>query len=175
MAATMNLTLLVVALIAAATVLPRTQAAQYVVGDTTGWNPSGGATFYTSWAAKHNFSVGDILVFNFTTGVHDLATVSQVAFNACNTNTTITRITTGPANFTLNSNVSYYFICTFPQHCSKGQKLAITVKASSGTLPPPTGVTSAPPPPPSASSASSQASTFLLILMTIALPIFYLF
>jgi hypothetical protein len=61
MAATMNLTLLVVALIAAATVLPGTQAAQYVVGDTTGWNPSGGATFYTSWAAKHNFSVGDIL------------------------------------------------------------------------------------------------------------------
>lgn len=63
MAATMKLTLLVVLLIAAAaTVLPRTEAAAFVVGDTTGWTtPSGNAAFYTSWAAKHNFSVGDIL------------------------------------------------------------------------------------------------------------------
>jgi len=179
MAATMKLTLLVVLLIAAAaTVLPRAEAAAFVVGDTTGWTPpSGGAAFYTSWAAKHNFSVGDILVFNFTTGVHDLATVSQVAFDACNTSSNITLTKTGPANFTLNSTGNYYFICTFPQHCSRGQKLAINViKAnSSGTSPlTPAGVALASPPPPSGSSASSLAATFSLILITISSTIFYL-
>lgn len=63
MATTMNLTLLVVALIAAATVLPGTQAADFVVGDTTGWKvpTTDSATFYSAWAAKNNFSVGDVL------------------------------------------------------------------------------------------------------------------
>ncbi|XP_059431376.1 umecyanin-like [Corylus avellana] len=177
----MKLTLLVVVLLiaAAATVLPQTEAAAYVVGDTTGWTtPSGNATFSTSWAAKHNFSVGDILAFNFTTGVHDLATVSQVAFDACNTSSNITLTKTGPANFTLNSTGSYYFICTFPQHCSRGQKLAINVTNanSSGTSPPPpAGVILASPPPPSGSSASSLAATFSLILITISSTIFYRF
>lgn len=34
----------------------------YTVGDTTGWTiPPGGSTFYPTWAASKNFSVGDIL------------------------------------------------------------------------------------------------------------------
>jgi hypothetical protein len=61
MASTMNVTLLVVALIAAATVLPGTQADELVVGDTTGWQVPPNTTFYSEWAAKNTFSVGDTL------------------------------------------------------------------------------------------------------------------
>jgi hypothetical protein len=62
MATTMNVRLLVVFLIAAATVLPRTEAAYYEVGDSDGWHvPTGDANFYSTWAANKNFSVGDVL------------------------------------------------------------------------------------------------------------------
>jgi hypothetical protein len=60
--------LLVVLLIAAAaTVLPRTEAAEHMVGNSTGWVvPTSDAAFYSSWAASKNFSVGDVLGEQFS-------------------------------------------------------------------------------------------------------------
>ncbi|XP_062149414.1 umecyanin-like [Alnus glutinosa] len=176
MASTMNVTLLVVALIAAATVLPGTQAAEYVVGDATGWTIPSSANFYSDWATGKNFSAGDILVFNFAPNVHDVATVNETAFGACEKSNPLSITSTGPANITLTSG-NHYFICTIGQHCAGGQKLAvINVTAASSGTPTPPGVPSPPPPPPSApSSASSLAATFSFILMTIASTIFCLF
>lgn len=34
---------------------------------------------------------------------------------------------TGPATFILNATGTRYFICTLPNHCTRGQKLAINV------------------------------------------------
>ncbi|MCD9645820.1 hypothetical protein HAX54_035116, partial [Datura stramonium] len=46
----------------------------HVVGDALAWTvPSGGAAAYSAWAARKTFAVGDILVFNFTTGSHSVA------------------------------------------------------------------------------------------------------
>ncbi|KAF5482193.1 hypothetical protein F2P56_002782 [Juglans regia] len=190
MATRKNVALVFLVLTAAVAVLHEAEAASHVVGNSTGWTvpPSNGASFYSSWASGLNFSVGDTLVFNFQTGVHDVATVSKAAFDSCDTGTTLSLLTTGPATIELNATGDNYFICTVGQHCSAGQKLSINVKAASGspspsssppppsttTSPPPPASTTSPPPPPSGSSASSLAATFSVVLMTIALTMFNL-
>ncbi|CAI9782468.1 unnamed protein product [Fraxinus pennsylvanica] len=114
-------------------------AATYIVGDNLGWTiPTGGASTYTTWASQHVFRTGDILVFNFPTGIHDVAKVTKAAYDSCTTNSPISLITVGPANVTLDSPGEAYFICTFGQHCTAGQKLAINVSAASTPTPSPT-------------------------------------
>ncbi|KAF8393194.1 hypothetical protein HHK36_021435 [Tetracentron sinense] len=111
----------------------------HVVGDSMGWViPPGGAAAYTTWASTKKFMVGDTLVFNFTTGEHDVAQVSKTSFDACTSTTTIgSIITTGPANLTLVSEGDHYYICTVGRHCNIGQKLSITVEASPSASPTP--------------------------------------
>ncbi|KAF8393191.1 hypothetical protein HHK36_021432 [Tetracentron sinense] len=46
----------------------------HVVGDSMGLViPPVGVIAYTTWASNYKFMVGDTLVFNFTTGEHDVA------------------------------------------------------------------------------------------------------
>lgn len=55
MGRTMNV---LVAVIALAAMLHRTEAVDYTVGDDLGWTiPPGGAATYAAWAAKHTFVV----------------------------------------------------------------------------------------------------------------------
>ncbi|XP_043700244.1 uclacyanin 1-like [Telopea speciosissima] len=106
----------------------------YVVGDSLGWTvPPGGAAVYSSWASNHSFIVGDVLLFNFTTGEHDVAQVTKAGYDACDENgRTIGSIqNTGPASITLSSAGQNYFICTYNSHCSLGQMLAINVTTTS--------------------------------------------
>ncbi|KAF6152031.1 hypothetical protein GIB67_010605 [Kingdonia uniflora] len=102
----------------------------HVVLDNLGWivSPSGAAA-YRTWAASNEFDVGDILYFNFTTGRHDVAEVTKEAYDKCNTTNPISIKSTGPVNITIDSAGEHYFICTFTQHCSLGQKLAITARS----------------------------------------------
>ncbi|KAL3343254.1 hypothetical protein AABB24_027018 [Solanum stoloniferum] len=154
----------------------------HVVGDSMGWIvPSNGAVAYTNWAAEKTFRVGDTLVFNFTTGRHDVLQVEETSFDGCNSQNAIgTAIMAGPANITLNSTDDHYFICTFGRHCQGGQKLKISVSDDStsppGTNPPtrsvdgPTGSVPGgvvPPPPPS--SSTTVLASFMLSLFAIAL------
>ncbi|GAV82494.1 Cu_bind_like domain-containing protein [Cephalotus follicularis] len=106
----------------------------HVVGDGLGWViPPNGAAAYTTWAANKTFTVGDILVFNFATGRHDVAQVTKANFDSCNTNSPISLTSTSPANITLSAVGEHNYICNFTGHCSSGQKLAINVSASSST------------------------------------------
>ncbi|KAL6334126.1 hypothetical protein AAG906_004557 [Vitis piasezkii] len=107
----------------------------HVVGDNTGWTvPQGGAATYTSWASGKQFVVGDTLVFNFTTNVHDVAELSKESFDACDFSSTIGNIiTTGPANITLATAGNHYYVCTIGSHCTSGQKLAISGGDSSSS------------------------------------------
>ncbi|KAE8713932.1 Detected protein of unknown function [Hibiscus syriacus] len=75
-----------VSVVLASTVLQSTYAATYTVGDNTGWTvPTGGNTeFYDNWADNKNFLVGDILVFNFATGSHNVAEVTEAVYDSCN-------------------------------------------------------------------------------------------
>nr|POE61583.1 blue copper protein [Quercus suber] len=193
--------LLLVVLTAVATVVKVTEAAIYVVGDSSGWMvPRNNPTFYTTWTSGKRFSVGDVLVFNFVSNVHDVATVSRADYDACAVDNTLTLETTGPYNYTINSAGTHYIICTISNggHCLSGQKLTISVGNStsgtspassptgsptpsgSPTSPTPTGSPTSPSDSPSStetpagsSSASSLAATLPPVFMTIALAFFY--
>ncbi|KAL4654110.1 hypothetical protein ACB092_01G354800 [Castanea dentata] len=183
MANPMSMTILVVVVLTAlAAVVQVTEAATYVVGDNTGWEVPNPSNLYTTWVNGKTFSLGDVLVFNFTTGAHDVATVTQTNYGACSIANTISLVTTGPYSYTIDTTATHYFICTISNgaHCNAGQKLAISVgnstSAASPGSPPTTPSASPPPPPPPpppGSSASSLAATLPLVFMTIALAFFY--
>ncbi|XP_075509800.1 blue copper protein-like [Primulina tabacum] len=120
----------------------------HVVGDALGWTfPPGGEVAYRTWAGTRNFAVGDVLVFNFTTGSHDVAEVTKDSFDSCNGNNPISRSTDGPANITLTSSGEHHFICTFTGHCGAGMKLSINVVSSPAVSPAPSPAETTTPPP----------------------------
>ncbi|XP_009364011.1 mavicyanin-like [Pyrus x bretschneideri] len=185
-----------VVITATALITQRAEAETHTVGDATGWTNIVDSDTYSSWAAKHTFKVGDTLVFQFTTGRHDVATLTKKAYDECSNTDILGVLNQGPASYSLNETGDYYFICAFPGHCSEGQKLSIKVTASRAAAPlpsdskvpasPPT--TMAPPPSdtktplspptttaPSPSAASSLASTFSTVFMSIAIALFCLF
>ncbi|XVE59859.1 hypothetical protein DITRI_Ditri05aG0081000 [Diplodiscus trichospermus] len=83
------------------------------VGDASGWRiPANNDDLYDDWDDDKDLVVGDILVFNFTTGGHDVAEVTEAAYNAGTTTNTIFTESNGPARITLTGH--HYFICTFP-------------------------------------------------------------
>nr|XP_027102908.1 uclacyanin-3-like [Coffea arabica] len=113
------------------------------------------------------------MVFNFTTGAHDVAVVtSKSANDSCNTSAIETTMNTGPTRITLTTPGQHFYICTFPRHCLLGQKLAINVTGTAATpsptpapTRPPSGPASAPVPssisatPPSSSSTPPPSSS----------------
>ncbi|MED6199456.1 hypothetical protein PIB30_076122 [Stylosanthes scabra] len=107
---------------------------QHVVGGSEGWKIPSNDSTYQDWANNQNFSVGDILVFNFVTNQHDVVEVPKDSYDICSPefamNTTIMK---GPAHLTLNSSGQFYYICSFGTHCIQGQKLAIIVSNSSSS------------------------------------------
>ncbi|XP_076936851.1 stellacyanin-like [Bidens hawaiensis] len=156
--------MMMVAVIAIVSVCVPSTVAQtsHTVGDTFGWNVTNdGSVTYTNWAARQTFAVGDTLVFNFTTGFHDVAEVSQAAFGPCTITNPISNDPNGPATITLSTAGNHYYICTFGRHCSLGQKLSITVAASNSTTPSP------------ANSASSFSAVVPITFLAAALAFFH--
>ncbi|KAK1560429.1 hypothetical protein Q3G72_026598 [Acer saccharum] len=154
------------AMIAALLEASTAQSSVHVVADALGWIvPPGGATVYSNWTANKTFKVNDVLVFNFTSGRHDVAQVTKAAFDACNIASPISKEINSPANITLTSAGEHYYICTFNGHCAGGQKLALNVTSDAATAPP-SGT-----PPPSGNSAKSLgvalSSTFLAIFVAL--------
>ncbi|XP_065850354.1 blue copper protein-like [Euphorbia lathyris] len=130
--------ILILAIAVAASLVHSTAAKTFVVGDDLGWLvPPGGDLFYATWAAVHIFTVGDVLLFNFTSGVQDVARVSKEAFLKCNSTDFISVTTSGPVNITLNTSGEYFFISTMDKHCFLGQRLAIYVIPGGGPYPAP--------------------------------------
>ncbi|KAJ7956718.1 blue copper protein-like [Quillaja saponaria] len=125
---------------------------RYVVGDALGWTIPQDSSTYTSWAANKNFNSGDTLVFNFTSGLHDVAQVTKAAFDSCSATNPISILTISPATITLNGTGEHYFICTFASHCSLGQKLSITVTSNPSSSPAPQPSTPSSPAPVPAST-----------------------
>ncbi|KAF8393203.1 hypothetical protein HHK36_021444 [Tetracentron sinense] len=149
---------IVLAIVVAAVIQCTAAQITHQVGDSMGWViPPGGSIAYSTWASNNQFKIGDTLVFNFSNGAHDVAKVSKAAYDACNGTSTISLLLTSPANFTLDTEGEHYFICTFGQHCSLGQKLAINVTATSApTASPPASPPASTPSPVSAPTPSSS-------------------
>ncbi|XP_022751676.1 umecyanin-like [Durio zibethinus] len=158
----------------AATLLQSTLATNYTVGDSTGWQrPTNNADFYGNWTKNKNFVVGDILVFDFPTGQHDVAVVTEASYNSCTATNAIFNYTNGPAIITLNTTGYHYYICGFSGHCAAGQKLRVDVQNGTNT---PSTPGSSPNTPSGGStppnSASSLIATLPLIFMSIFLVLF---
>ena len=105
-----------------------------------------------------NYTIG-FAVFNFTNAAHNVLQVTKAEFDACNVSTTTTApITASPARITLASRGEHYYMCTFPQHCSLGQKLAINVTGGDATAPAPAPTSPAPRPSTPATPPPSSAA-----------------
>ncbi|ONH98361.1 hypothetical protein PRUPE_7G246300 [Prunus persica] len=140
-----------VAMAALALVMNSVGAANtYEVGDAFGWVVAPSVT-YSTWASNKTFTVGDVLVFKFSTGNHDVAKVTKANYDSCSATSPISLETKGPANLTLSTSGEHYYICTFGGHCAGGQKLSINVTGTSSPAPAPAPSTSSPPPSPSPS------------------------
>lgn len=120
-----------VLLLVAAALWRCSSAATHTVGESLGWTVPPNPTAYDDWASTQTFVVGDVLVFNFATGRHDVAEVTKNASNSCSGSNPILVENNSPARITLTTVGDHHFICTFPDHCNNGQKLSITVRATS--------------------------------------------
>lgn len=110
---------------------------KHIVGDALGWTiPPGGAATYATWASKNKFTVGDSLIFNFTTGFHNVAVVSQITANdPCTATNTLSVYPTSPVTIKLTRPGTHNYICTVIGHCQIGQKLTIHVSRARATSP----------------------------------------
>ncbi|OMO57757.1 Plastocyanin-like protein [Corchorus olitorius] len=118
----------IASLIAAMGLFQTAVADTYTVGDDLGWTiPPGGSIAYSTWARTKNFEINDTIVFSWT-NTHDVAEVSEADYENCTKTNPIGSVQqTSPANFTLDSNRSRYFICTINNHCELGQKVTINI------------------------------------------------
>lgn len=169
-----KISMVAIFVVLAATLLQSTFAANYTVGDSAGWGlpPTNNDDLYDNWADNKRFAVGDTLVFNFATGAHDVAEVTKANYEGCVTTNPLVNWTNGPASVTLNRTGEHYYICTFPRHCSLGQKLEVEVESGTGAAPTPGSSPNTPtgvPTPPS--SASSLVATLYLVFMSLILSL----
>ncbi|KAH7546345.1 hypothetical protein FEM48_Zijuj01G0190900 [Ziziphus jujuba var. spinosa] len=114
-------------------------AVTHEVGDALGWTIPTEMNFYSSWADKQTFHVGDKLDFKWN-GPHNVAKVTKEEYESCTA--TSADVSESSVVLPLTSAGTHYFICTVGKHCEHGQKLA--VKISSSGSPSPSGSPSSP-------------------------------
>ncbi|XP_060169238.1 basic blue protein-like [Lycium barbarum] len=87
----------------------------YVVGDSVGW------TFgVSSWANERKFDAGDLLLFKYHKGVHNVMIVNKANYDNCNA--IGKTLSSGNDSVTLGK-VPNYFICGIDGHCNDGLKM----------------------------------------------------
>ncbi|QHO51795.1 hypothetical protein HN51_020932 [Arachis hypogaea] len=134
---------------------------RHVVGGSEGWKIPSNDSEYQDWANNQRFSLGDILVFDFTMNQHDVVEVPKDSYDICSPENAINTTMNSPANFILNKEGQFYYICSFGTHCIQGQKLSIIVPSSSSGAPSPQPSRS----PPVVTTAASFTLIFILAFM----------
>ncbi|CAL5033027.1 unnamed protein product [Urochloa decumbens] len=93
------------------------------VGDSAGWSFS-----VLGWPNYKPFKVGDVLLFNYKHGAHNVVQVNTVAqYSMCEVPRNATVWSSGNDRITLARGMSFY-ICGIPGHCQKGMKIAVTAR-----------------------------------------------
>ncbi|KAJ8452966.1 hypothetical protein Cgig2_014729 [Carnegiea gigantea] len=83
---------------------------------------------FISWAQSFNFTVGDVLVFSYTKGTHNVYDVSKAAYQSCDTSNGVNaKYDSGSDRVELTEARQYWFICTVNSHCKLGMKFGINV------------------------------------------------
>ncbi|XLR33335.1 hypothetical protein HN51_042614 [Arachis hypogaea] len=122
-----------------------TAAREFKVGDHFGWrvpDPTD-TSFYTRWAERNRFQVGDSLVFEYEND--SVLSVEEWDYFHCDASNPITAFDNGKSILNLDSPGAFYFISGTAHHCSRGQKLLVEVM-SPQHHPVPVPVPESPPP-----------------------------
>lgn len=125
----------------------------YKVGDLDAWGIPIDAKVYTKWPKSHSFKIGDSLckskystllltisnpplksksletktVFLYPPSEDSLIQVTPSNFKSCNTKDPILSMNDGNSLFNLTQNGTLYFTSANPGHCTKYQKLLVSV------------------------------------------------
>ncbi|KAH0889040.1 hypothetical protein HID58_051469 [Brassica napus] len=100
----------------------------YVGGGNGDWviNPN---ESYNTWAARNCFQVNDTLYFKYAKGSDSVQLVTKADFEGCNIKNPLEKFDNGEAEVTLNRSGAFYFVSGDRYHCTKGQKLIVSVLA----------------------------------------------
>ncbi|XP_076902863.1 basic blue protein-like [Bidens hawaiensis] len=110
----------VICLLVAALQCEVAQAATYVVGGSAGW------TFNVAgWEKGKKFKAGDVLVFNYQKGAHNVVVVNKAGYVGCSTTPINAKVyASGKDQIRLVKGLNN-FICTLVGHCGAGMKIQI--------------------------------------------------
>ncbi|CAM0908672.1 unnamed protein product [Alopecurus aequalis] len=128
-------------------------AAEYSVGD-DGWTIG---TNFVAWAQNHSFAAGDVLVFEYVKGQHNVYEVTEAAYRSCDATgpgAVLATYESGSDRVVLPDAKTYWFMCQIPGHCLGGMQLAVEVSAAAAPVASPTGA------PLSASGAAAGRSSW---------------
>ncbi|KAG0488429.1 hypothetical protein HPP92_006997 [Vanilla planifolia] len=129
-----------------------TTAREYRVGGDDGWDIG---VNYLSWSEQYRFSTGDVLVFSYVKGQHNVYHVMEEAFRSCNTTKGVIKTyASGNDRIELSNATTLYFICNIKGHCQGGMRLRITAERTAASGGAPTLLSSPPPMSPSPSQPS---------------------
>ncbi|KAK1324993.1 hypothetical protein QJS10_CPA01g00366 [Acorus calamus] len=98
------------------------------VGDAEGWDTG---INYLSWSQKYNFTVGDVLDFNYVKSQHNAYEVTEDTYRSCDgSKGVVNKYESGQDKVTLTEEKKYWFICNVSGHCLGGMKVGIEVTAA---------------------------------------------
>ncbi|CAJ1975538.1 unnamed protein product [Sphenostylis stenocarpa] len=121
-------------IVAMLSIIDVSEAADYTVGDSFGWNVPTNESFYIDWASNKTFFVGDNLFFNWN-GDH-MVGIEREATHYDNCNTSAVGLLIGSSfRYTIPETGPYYFLCTVGDHCARGQKFSINVRSLNSEAP----------------------------------------
>ncbi|XP_008437169.1 blue copper protein 1a-like [Cucumis melo] len=142
---------------------PSALATNYTVGDDAGWSIN---VNYTVWAQGKMFNVGDMLIFNYPPGDHNVFKVNGSDFKSCTVPKDQNALATGSDVIVLAKPGRKWYICGKEGHCGQGQKLVIDVMDMGPANSPLPGGT--PPPPPSAATKAVVSGQFGFVALVVA-------
>ncbi|XP_024372765.1 L-type lectin-domain containing receptor kinase VI.2 isoform X2 [Physcomitrium patens] len=111
------------------------EASTHIVGGDRKWDfppNSSSSSWYDDWANNNTFRVGDQLVFNYTSGLHNVAELATGNdYDMCNLSAIITTFGSGVDVVTLDRPGWHYYVCAVLGHCAtRYLKVKIYVNAS---------------------------------------------
>ncbi|KAK2654829.1 hypothetical protein Ddye_014685 [Dipteronia dyeriana] len=118
-----NMIILYLVLAASLNIL-EARGATHVIGGSDGWTLFTGST---NWTKGKEFHVGDILVFNYKSELHNVMQVNSSGYEDCIKEPYIRVFTSGSDSLVLSEVGQFWYICGVGDHCENGQKLSINV------------------------------------------------
>ncbi|KAJ8765139.1 hypothetical protein K2173_010630 [Erythroxylum novogranatense] len=104
----------------------------FTVGGEEEWDMG---TNYGKWSSQYNFSVGDVLVFKYLIGQHNVYEVTESTYRSCNASTgVLAKYESGEDEVELKQARKYWFICSIQGHCLGGMRFVLNVGGSNSTI-----------------------------------------